>query len=119
MRKLSLLTLLLSLCVAFTQAQNISGIVKDEQGKSLSGASVALKKVKDSATVKLGVTNGTGQYSFSGINAGQYFVNVSFVGHEVKNSPSFEYSGSGDLKGPDFSLGKISGNLKEVTVAYR
>jgi len=119
MRKLSLLTLLLSLCVAFTQAQNISGIVKDEQGKSLSGASVALKKVKDSATVKLGVTNTAGQYSFTGINAGQYFVNVSYVGHEVKNSPSFEYSGSGDLKGPDFALVKLSGNLKEVTVAYR
>jgi hypothetical protein len=107
------------LCAALTQAQNITGNVKDEQGKSLSGASVALKKVKDSATVKLGVTNNSGQYSFTGINAGQYFVNVSFVGHEVKNSPSFEYSGSGDANGPDFSLTKLSGNLKEVTVAYR
>ncbi len=119
MRKLTLLTLLLMLCAALTQAQNITGNVKDEQGKSLSGASVALKKVKDSATVKLGVTNNSGQYSFTGINAGQYFVNVSFVGHEVKNSPSFEYSGSGDANGPDFSLTKLSGNLKEVTVAYR
>ncbi|MDF2187024.1 TonB-dependent receptor [Paraflavitalea sp. CAU 1676] len=119
MRKLSLLTLLLSLCVAMTQAQNISGIVKDDQGKNLSGASVALKKLKDSATVKLGVTNSSGQYSFTGINAGQYFVNVSYVGHDIKNSPSFEYSGSGDTKGPDFTLTKLSGNLKEVTVAYR
>lgn len=119
MRKLTLLTLLLMLCAAAIQAQNITGTVKDEQGKNLSGASVALKKVKDSATVKLGVTNNSGQYSFAGIDQGQYFVNVSFVGHEPKNSPSFEYSGSGDAKGPDFSLTKLSGNLKEVTVAYR
>ena len=119
MRKLTLLTLLLMLCAAITQAQNITGTVKDDQGKNLSGASVALKKVKDSAVVKLGVTNSSGQYSFTGINAGQYFVNVSFIGHEAKNSPSFEYSGSGDAKGPDFSLAKASGNLKEVTVAYR
>lgn len=119
MRKLTLLTLLFMLCVALTRAQNITGNVKDEQGKNLSGASVALKKVKDSSTVKLGVTNSAGQYSFTGINAGQYFINVSFVGHEPKNSSSFEYNGSGDVKGPDFSLSKLSGNLKEVTVAYR
>ncbi len=119
MRKLSLLTLLLSVCVAMTQAQNITGNVKDDQGKNLSGASVALKKVKDSSTVKLGVTNTAGQYSFTGIAAGQYFVYASFVGHDGKNSPSFDYSGSGDLKGPDFGLSKATGNLKEVTVAYR
>ncbi|WP_315819790.1 hypothetical protein [Paraflavitalea speifideaquila] len=44
MRKLTLLTLLLMLCAALTQAQNITGNVKDEQGKNLSGASVALKR---------------------------------------------------------------------------
>lgn len=119
MRKLTLLTLSLFLCVAMIQAQNITGNVKDEQGKNLSGASVALKNVKDSSTVKLGVTNASGQYSFTGIASGQYFVNASFVGHQPKNSPSFEYSGSGDAKGPDFSLAKAAGNLKEVTVAYR
>ncbi|WP_276480626.1 TonB-dependent receptor [Paraflavitalea pollutisoli] len=119
MRKLSLLTLLSMFCVALTQAQNITGIVKDDQGKSLSGASVALKKVKDSSTVKLGVTNSSGQYSFAGINAGQYFVNVSFVGYEPRNSAAIEFSGSGDVQAPEFSLPKISGNLKEVTVAYR
>jgi iron complex outermembrane receptor protein len=119
MRKLMLLALPLLLCVAMSQAQNVTGNVKDDQGKSLSGASVALKKLKDSSVVKLAVTNTTGQYSFAGISAGQYFVNVSFVGHDVKNSASFEVGGSGDVKGPDFTLAKSSGNLKEVTVAYR
>lgn len=119
MRKLSLSTLLLVLCAIVSHAQNISGTVKDDQGKNLSGASVALKKVKDSSTVKLGVTNSSGQYSFTAIDAGQYFVNVSFVGYAPKSSASFEYSGSGDAKGPDLTLAKVSGNLKEVTVAYR
>jgi hypothetical protein len=34
-------------------SQTISGTVKDDQGKSLAGASVALKKVNDSSIVKL------------------------------------------------------------------
>jgi hypothetical protein len=119
MRKLMLLALPLLLCAAMSRAQNVTGNVKDEQGKSLSGASVALKKLKDSSVVKLAVTNSSGQYSFTGIASGQYFVNASFVGHDVKNSSSFEVSGSGDVKGPDFTLIKASGNLKEVTVAYR
>src|SRR5689334_22296530 len=116
MRKLMLLALPLLLCVAMSQAQNVTGSVKDEQGKNLSGASVALKKSKDSSVVKLAVTNTSGQYSFAGVPSGQYFINVSFVGHDVKNSSSFEVGGSGDVKGPDFTLNKAAGNLKEVTV---
>ena len=48
-------------------AQTITGTVKDEQGKTLSGASVALKKLKDSTVAKLAVTNASGRYEFASI----------------------------------------------------
>jgi iron complex outermembrane recepter protein len=119
MKKLILLALPLLLCAAIANAQQVKGSVKDEQGKALSGATVALKKVKDSALVKLAATNGSGQYSFTGINAGSYFLAVSYTGHVAKNSPSFEVSGTGDVNAPDVALTKASGQLKEVVVAAR
>src|SRR3954471_18118856 len=100
MKKLVLLMLPL-LCAAVTMAQQITGNVKDDQGKALSGATVTLKKVKDSALVKLAATNATGQYSFTGINAGSYFVAVTFTGHTPKTSASFDVSGTGDVTVPE------------------
>ncbi|THU42051.1 TonB-dependent receptor [Niastella caeni] len=106
-------------CAAVTKAQQITGNVKDDQGKGLSGATVTLKKVKDSALVKLAATNAAGQYSFASINAGNYFVAVSYTGHKAKTSAAFEVSGTGDVAVPEVVLTKTSGNLKEVVVAAR
>lgn len=119
MKKLILITLPLLFCAAMTKAQQISGNVKDEQGKALSEATVTLKKVKDSAVVKLAATNANGQYSFTGINAGNYFVAVSHIGHVTKYSTAFEVNGTGDVTVPEMALVKSSGNLKEVVVAAR
>ena len=119
MKKLTLSMLTVLLCVA-AMAQNITGSIKDDQGKALSGATISLKKVKDSAVVKLGVTNQTGQYSFTGMAAGKYFVAVSFVGYMPKTSPAFELSGSGDVSVPEMSVTKASAStLKEVAVTAR
>ncbi|HEV8080603.1 MAG TPA: TonB-dependent receptor [Chitinophagaceae bacterium] len=111
--------LLLLLCVftgAITCAQQITGIIKDEQGKVLQGATVALKKAKDSAVVKLAVSNSTGSYTFVNIAKGSYFVNTSHVGYGITNSPAFEVSGEGVITGPQISLAKISGTLKDVAI---
>lgn len=111
--------LLLLLCVftgAITYAQQITGIVKDEQGKALQGATVALKKSKDSAVVKLAVSNATGGYTFINIAKGSYFVNTSHIGYGITNSPAFEVSGEGVVTGPQISLSKISGTLKDVAI---
>ena len=97
-------------------SQNITGTVKDDQGKTLSGASVALKKLKDSSVIKLAVTNSAGKYEFPSIQAGNYFVNVTYIGHTPKNSSSFEFSGTGDINAPEIGLEKAGGNLKTVTV---
>src|SRR5688500_5943047 len=119
MKKLILIALHLLFCAAITKAQQVTGSVKDDQGKALSGATVALKKVKDSGLVKLAATNAGGQYSFTSINAGNYFVAVSYTGHTAKTSAAFDVSGTGDVTAPDVSLTKASGQLKEVVVAAR
>jgi iron complex outermembrane receptor protein len=119
MKKLILIALPLLFCAAITKAQQVTGSVKDDQGKALTGATVALKKVKDSALVKLAATNAGGQYSFITINAGNYFVAVSYTGHTAKTSAAFEVSGTGDVTAPEVTLTKASGQLKEVVVAAR
>ena len=119
MRKYYLLLLGFLLSSSLIMAQTISGTIKDEQGKTLSGASVALKKLKDSSIAKLAVTNSSGRYEFPSTQAGNYFLNVTYVGHATKNSASFEFSGAGDMTAPELSLSKVSGNLQEVTVVSR
>lgn len=98
---------------AFTQT--ISGTVKDDQGKSLAGASVSLKKTSDSAIVKIAVTGNAGDYRLQNIPAGRYFINTSFVGFGAGNSSSFDHSGS-TTTAPAMILHKINSDLKAVTV---
>lgn len=116
----SFLAWVLAMCIFTSSAlsQQVSGVVKDEQGKTLSGASVALKKVKDSAIVKLAATNASGKYEFSNVQPGNYFVNITYVGHVSKNSTAFEVSGSGATSS-DFVLSKSDGKMKEVVVTSR
>ena len=96
-------------------SQTISGTVRDEQGKSLAGASVSLKKTADSGIVKIAVTGNNGEYTFPDIPAGKYFLNTSFVGFATINSPSFEHSGSSTTV-PAIVLFKVNGDLKAVTI---
>lgn len=98
------------------EAQKITGVIKDEQGKALPGASITLKKTKDSSLVKIAATNAAGQYEFAGILQGRYFITGSFVGHGSKSSAPINISGSGDVNVPELVLVKASGNLKEVVV---
>ncbi len=70
---------LLFLTVSISYAQQITGSIKDEQGKALPGATVALKKSTDSSVVKLGVTNSAGTYLFVNISNGKYFINTPHI----------------------------------------
>ena len=101
------------------QAQQVTGIARDEQGKSLPGASAALKKTKDSTVVKLAVSNQTGKYEFGNIPSGLYFVSFSHVGYAPKNSVVFEVKGEGPTEVPGTTLIKASNDLKEVVVTSR
>jgi len=115
-------TLILLICFAAMTlpviAQDVSGSVADEQGKALAGASVSLKKAKDSSVVKLAVSSSAGIYSFKGIAEGNYFVTVSHIGYADQRSNAFTLQGNG-VELPALGLKKLSGNLKEVVVNSR
>ena len=118
MRKFGLL--IGSFLVAATGfAQQISGTVKDQQGKSVTGSTVSLLNAKDSSVVKLAATNNEGQYSFGSIKAGKYLVGISNVGYANNYSSSFEFSGSGQLNVPAIPLNKLATELKGVTVSSK
>jgi hypothetical protein len=103
--------------IAFaSNAQNIKGITKDADGKLLANASVSLLNAKDSAVIKLAVTNTSGEYQFQNIKDGKYMTSVSYVGYTNAYSPVFQVSGNGDVNVAIVSLTKVSGGLKDVVV---
>jgi iron complex outermembrane recepter protein len=100
--------------VLFTAVKSqVTGMIKDEEGKAVKGATISL--LKDTAVVKFAVTGADGQYSFTGIKEGNYRVKASFVGFKPSVSAPFSYSTS-DVAVPAMVMTKVEGNLKEVVV---
>jgi hypothetical protein len=97
------------------QGQQVSGLVKDPQGKGLEKSTVSLLKAKDSSIVKLVVTSDNGRYTVNASQSGTYIVSASFVGYSTVYSQPFELSGSG-VAVPDLTISKLTGNLREVVV---
>jgi hypothetical protein len=104
------------LSYATLSAQLVSGIALDPQGKPLSGASIVLKKNKDSSVAKLGISNATGQYEFTSIPSGRYFVTISHVGYVSGNSTVFTVTEEGVTRAPSVSLTRASGELQQAVV---
>jgi iron complex outermembrane receptor protein len=101
-----------------SQAQQITGVVKDEQGKGLEKATVSLLKAKDSSIVKLVVTGASGKYMVLSPEPGSYLVSASFVGFAPVYSTKFEVAGAG-VTVPDITISKATGNLQDVTVSAK
>jgi iron complex outermembrane receptor protein len=117
MRTFLLLISFVSLTIA-SRAQQVSGLVKDEQGKALDGVSVILKKIKDSAIVKISVTNAAGKYEYASVPDGNYFVNVVHIGFAPANSASFTVQGN-NITVPDLLLRGNTKALGEVVVSSK
>ena len=67
-------------------AQQVSGTVKDTQGKGIDKATVSLLREKDSSIVKLEVTGENGKYSFGLSQNGKYLISASHAGFEPVSS---------------------------------
>ncbi|HMJ48266.1 MAG TPA: carboxypeptidase-like regulatory domain-containing protein, partial [Ferruginibacter sp.] len=114
-----LLTLLLLLGITkFSQAQQITGLAKDENGAPINGGTVSLLKAKDSSTIKLAITSANGSYSFSRIKEGDYKVLLNSVGYVPAFSPKFTL-GTSDVNVEEIKLFKIKANLANVTVTSK
>lgn len=115
---LSLFAALVLLTTA-SMAQNVSGAVKDNDGKAVANATVSLHNAKDTSVIKLGVTDKEGKYRFVSVKNGKYMVSASYIGYNAKYSPVFEVAGAGDVSVAAFTLEKASSELKGVTVVAR
>ncbi len=62
------------------QQSTLKGILQDAKSNPVEFASVALMQLKDSALVKVAVTNATGVFTFDNIMAGQYLLQSNYVG---------------------------------------
>ena len=101
-----------------TQAQKISGILKDENGNPLSAATIVLKKYKDSVIIKYGTSAKDGAYIFNAISNGQYELHISHVGNTSKISPVINLS-STDVVMKDIVLSVASTSLADVSVTAK
>jgi iron complex outermembrane receptor protein len=118
MRKLVPVFAAFLLFTAAANAQQVSGLVKDQSGKGLEKSTVSLLRGKDSSLVKLVVTGADGRYTIAAAEAGSYLVSASFVGFSPVYSSKFEVAGSG-VSVPDLTLVGAAGNLKDVTVTAK
>jgi iron complex outermembrane recepter protein len=117
MRKTYLL-LLSSVLTIGLNAQNVSGLIKDDKNKPSDGTTVSLLRAKDSSTIKYSVTKADGKFLFAGVKEGDYLISTSHVGYAPTYSPRITVAGS-DVQMPELALVKSTGDLKGVTVTAR
>ncbi|MFL5811465.1 MAG: TonB-dependent receptor domain-containing protein [Flavisolibacter sp.] len=110
---------LLTCSAALSQSlSKISGLIKDEQSKALTGATISLLRAKDSALVKIAISDKTGLYEFLNIKDGNYLISFSSVGYTKKFSTPFELKAS-DIEMPTMALSQSAGGLNNVTVTAK
>lgn len=95
----------------------ISGTLIDSSTvKSVEYATIALYKLPGDKAVDGAVSDEKGKFSFSKIEAGEYKLQISFIGYQTKTLDKLNFT-----KGQDFDLGAIKlspivNNLDEVTI---
>src|SRR5919202_41 len=70
---------------AWARASSLEGVVKDPNGRPVSGADVRIESKRDSNWIKVVKTDGKGHYLSPGMPAGTYQVTLSING-SVKSS---------------------------------
>lgn len=112
------LLFLLVFCSFISHAQNIVGTVKDDKGKLLVHASVALQKQQNNSVVKISVTDNNGKFSFQNITPGNYYVTVNLLSYNIQKSTSFTVEAA-DITLPEIVLTKAAKDLSGVTVTAK
>lgn len=96
-------------------AQQISGVAKDADGKPVSGATISLLKDTGRAILKFVVSKETGTYVFENVKPGRYRVSASHVGFAPAVSSVFETDGE-TASAPELRLAKATAQMNSVTV---
>jgi iron complex outermembrane recepter protein len=110
--------------LAFTGYLNaqtlVKGSVQEENKSPLEAASISLIKGTDTISYKNQVSNKNGDFSFSGVPAGSYFIRVSAIGHGPVDGSMFNIlNGTKTLDLPAFILKKQNNELASVAVVFK
>ena len=125
MKKLitAIAVLIYSLFTMTGTAQNgpagLSGTVNDQTQKPLEAATISLLNAKDSAVLKVAVSDKTGKFFFQTIPSGRYLISATAVDHGKSYSPIFSYSEKSSLRLDPLVLTTSSKSLTEVAVIGR
>lgn len=115
---LSIFFLLAFTLQAWAQATNasITGVVKDDQGLPLIGATVQVEN-QSTGFKAYSITTESGAFNFQQLPLGKpYTVTVSFIGYNTKSRTGYELN-QGDRINLDFKLDMGSTELSEVIVS--
>lgn len=116
MKRYFYLLLLNFLIASFAYAQvKVTGNVRVENNVPLASATAYLMKAKTTVILKAVVTDENGEYQFSDIQAGSYYVDVKMVGYTANKSNVFDINKS-DYKIPTILLNTDTRKLQEVAV---
>ena len=99
----------------FTQGM-IRGHIHDSQTKGISYANVLLRTELDSSMIKGAISDESGNYVFTDIPKGEYFVEVTILGYAKSYSPLFAFLGTEKNDLVAILLNEEDQNLDEVTV---
>lgn len=94
----------------------ITGKIVDEKGAGIPYATVLLQKASDTTMVKADISDEEGAFTFVGIPADTYFIEVSYVGYSNIHSSVFEYDGKTLYSVPAVILKEQAEQLAEVVV---
>ena len=91
----TIIILLATICQL--SAQNLIGIVTDENGQPMEFATVSLRSLPDSSIVAGCITDAKGQFSIERKNAGD-FIQISSIGYSMENLPVSAFTTSQTIK---------------------
>ena len=96
----------------------LNGTVRDETGKPLPFASVALLNARDSSLAKGTASDRQGTYAFENVRAGRYLVRATAVGYQKVHSTVLDITTS-PTEVPLLALPEAAGKLAEVQVTAK
>lgn len=118
----STVTLFLILLISFsgTFAQNdlgvVRGNVKDADGEALPFATVMLMSAQDSSLAKAGYTNESGDFALTPVDAGEYFLKVTYTSMAPYASEIFPVSEGQKYEAPGIVLQTSDAELDAVKI---
>ncbi|MCC6286766.1 MAG: TonB-dependent receptor [Chitinophagaceae bacterium] len=106
-------------CLLFAQAK-IHGVIVDNTGNPVSGATVLLLHSADSALIKGVVTDNKGNYFFYNIATGNYYISSSHVAFSPNSTTLFQVSpGTKNIDPGILKLEPLTATLTNITIATK